>query len=135
MLQVRKSKFGPLFLQSGFSDAIFNHMRGVLLVNFALWISLWIFCPSFEGREGPKKSTEKKSHTKNFNDQSHALRIKFITTNALQMLQVRKVAVSKFPDFLLSFVPNFAANLPESITLPRKESGKGSLGKRSLAKR
>ena len=24
-----------------------------------LWISLWIFCPSFKGREGPKKSTEK----------------------------------------------------------------------------
>ena len=46
-----------------------------------LWISLWIFCPSFKGTEGPKKSTEK-VHTK-IHDKIHALR-KFITTNALQ---------------------------------------------------
>ena len=34
-----------------------------ILARMLLWISLWIFCPSFEGTEGPKKSAEK-NHTK-----------------------------------------------------------------------
>ena len=30
-----------------------------ILSCILLWISLWIFCPSFQGTEGPKKSTHR----------------------------------------------------------------------------
>ena len=68
--------FGPLFLQSGFSDTVFHDLREFcrdFVVNL-LWISLWIFCPLFEETDGPKKSTPK-IHTK-IHDKIHALRMK-----------------------------------------------------------
>ena len=74
-----------------------------------LWISLWIFCPSSKGTEGPKKFTKKNSH-KSFHDKIHALRMKSrgIKRDKLKGRNGAKFAVSHrfsliFADFRVSW--------------------------------
>ena len=66
---------GPLFLQSGFPDAVFHYMLGFcrdFVVKFAVVFSV-IFCSSFEGMEGPFE-IHRKIHTK-IHDKIHTLRM------------------------------------------------------------